>query len=250
MGLADRLKRAVASNFFTEEEAPPPTAPQHNTPPATSTHLPNTQHPQNTSPASVTDFVLPTPVQVQNPSSANLTALQVAEMINALPESMPTRSKRLTVRAAIDSQVEKTGIKAEHLVAEATLNKIQIAQKLQQREAGYKAIISQLKKIMAEYEDEQANLQQQLDAYERVLHFLSVEVGNASQTQGRMSAAGIPAPFSSQSNFATANGEEGDDKETENTDENAESSARKAVSDENLPPHLRDGEVRKLLGIP
>jgi hypothetical protein len=227
MGLADKLKRAVASNFFTEEEttAKPTTAP---TPPQNRTHAPVVP---SSAPIGGDDLPSITTTMTQG----GMTALQVAEMISALPESMPTRSKRLTVRAAIDSQVAKTGIKAEHLVAEATLNKIQIAQKLHQREAGYRAIIAQLKKIMAEYEDEQTNLQQQLDAYERVLHFLSVEVGTEAQPQGRMSATGIPAPFSSQTNFATANGEEGEGK---------------ATSEDDLPPHLRDGEVRKLLGIP
>jgi hypothetical protein len=236
MGLADKLKRAVASNFFTEEEIPASATSK------TAPHLTLSSSPQNTAPAPAA-AVTPT-VQTAPPTQVGITALQLAEMISTLPESMPTRSKRLTVRAAIDSQAAKTGIKAEHLVAEATLNKIQIAQKLQQREAGYKAIISQLKKIMAEYEDEQANLQQQLDAYERVLHFLSVEVG--TESQGRMSATGIPVPFASQTNFATAHKEEGEEGQEKGTG----SSTKKVVSDEDLPPHLRDGEVRKLLGIP
>jgi hypothetical protein len=213
MGLADKLKRAVASNFFTEEESVRQPTPTSTPPPAT---------PSLTIETFGEEKVEQKPKPQETPKGG-MTALQISEMIDALPESMPTRSKRLTVRAMIDAQASITGVKAEHLLAEAMLNKIQLTQRLQQREAGHRAIMAQLNKILAEYTEEQSNIQQQLDSYERVAHFLSAEVGN----EGR---AGVPPPMSTPTNFSTASSEE--------------------KSDNELPPHLRDGEVRKLLGIP
>jgi hypothetical protein len=272
MGLADKIKRAVASNFFTEAEevttasqvsspnihrtsmpvahgksthvpVAPPQAPvaepiriAEPTPVATTTTV-------GTSPV-VSDLPPPMPAPAPPPAPVHkgMTALQVAEMIEALPESMPTRSKRLTVRAALDSQEKASGIKAEHLLAEATLSKIQITQKLQKRTEEYEATMTQLQKIIADYEAEQTEMEKQLEAYNRVLHFLSSEVGNDTNSRPNTATTtnGIPTPFASQPNFSTTSREEGKSNGDKNGDKEENS---------DLPPHLRDGEVRKLLGI-
>ena len=224
MGLADKLKRAVASNFLVESQES--TTPSSAKSPRTTASSHNNASATNAKAA--WEKAGAAPPSLLKPKG--ITALQVAEMIGALPESMPTRSKRLTVRAAIDSQSDGSGVKAEHLLAEATLNKIQVTQKLQQRETEYESLMSQLKKVMADYETEQVSLQEQLEAYSKVVHFLSSEVGTDNTNRTAASA-----PFAPQSNFSTTSREE--------------SKSNLGKDESELPPHLRDGEVRKLLGI-
>jgi hypothetical protein len=138
------------------------------------------------------EFIVPlatpshTNVSLSDSSLCPMTALQVAEMINTLPETMPLRAKRAVVRAAIESQGMASGATIDHILADATWGKVQEAQLIEKESSQATGEISLLesevlqKKMALEstkknWEEVQREKQKILDSYDAVLQFLSYE---------------------------------------------------------------------------
>jgi hypothetical protein len=230
MSLVNRFKKAMSSNFFEvgsleeEEEEKEKKGEEEK--------------------AEIEESVPDASSDIPAKTPPILTALQVAEMINALPETMPMRAKRAVIRATIEAQGTASGTTADHILADATWGKMQINQQLnkEQEETNtqIRALEAQIvaqESLLASTRQRWGNLiesrQQTLRQYDNVFQFLGSEI--VAENPIRM-------------NFASAHNPELT--LVLSTEDSLKDSSNSHLAENDLlPPHLRDDSVRKILGL-
>jgi hypothetical protein len=176
-------------------------------------------------------------------------AEQASKILSALPEDLPMRVKRMTVKATLDAVDPTAAIAPEDVVADAMLKKMHIAQyrealgdKVAEQRAAIEAEIArtraEIEAAIARMEREIVRRQEAIAALELTKHRAAEECGKRIQQMEQVvlffQAEAVAAdPATPVANIATATA--------------AAPSAPE--SEDELPPFMRDEAIYRLLGM-